>query len=269
LDHKGATEPSFFQPSTVFCGATNTIMMQQNASNSSLKSLYKIGGIAAFLQLAAITLYSIALAILGPKPTNAEEHFMIQQSSRLEVVLRGDFLLLVLIGLYLGTFPALYAALRKVNPIYTALATLFTVIAVTGTFATESTLSMLYLGEQYLGASSDAQRALFLAAGEAVIASDMWNSSAAYMGGILLQGSGVMISVIMLRSRDFRKVTAWSGILGNGFDLFQHIIHPFMPSVAAFIQMFMGVFYLVWYFMLGLDLLRLGRRDMKLMEANQ
>jgi hypothetical protein len=184
---------------------------------------------------------------------------MIQQSSKLEVVLRGDFLLLILIGLYLGTFPALYAALRRVNPVYTALATLFTVIAVAGTFAIESTFSMLHLGDQYLAASSDAQRAQLLAAGEAVIASDMWNSSAAYMGGMLLQGSGVIISVIMFSSPDFSKVTAYSGILANGFDMVQHILHPFAPSISAFISTFMGLFYLVWYIMLGRDLLRLGR----------
>ncbi len=73
-------------------------------------------------------------------------------------------------------------------------------MAVTGCFATESTFSLLHLGDRYADAATDAQRAQFLAAGEAVIASDMWNSSSAYMAGILLQGAGVIISVIMLRS---------------------------------------------------------------------
>jgi hypothetical protein len=165
-----------------------------------------------------------------------------------------------LIGLYLGTFPALYLALKRVSPIFSAVAALMTFSVVIAVFATEATFSMLYLGEKYLAAITEAARAQFLAAGEAIIAADMWNSSGAYAGGILLQGSGVLISVIMLSSADFRKVTAWSGILGNGFDLIQHTIHPFLPAIAAYIQMFMGVFYLVWYVMLGLDLLRLGRK---------
>lgn len=232
---------------------------QLTAADSSSKSFYIIGGVAALLQLASILVYSIVIATLGPKPTSALEYFTIQQSSKLVSILRGDFLLLILIGLYLGTFPALYTALRRLNPVYTALATLFTFMAVTLTFANESTFSLLHLGDQYAAVATEAQRAQFLAAGEAVIASDMWHSSGAYMGGILLQGAGVIISVIMLRSKDFSKVTAYAGLLGNALDLAQHIIHPFAPSLSGIIMSFMGVFYLIWFPMLGRDLIRLGR----------
>ena len=83
-----------------------------------------------------------------------------------------------------------------------------------------------------MAAVSDAQRTQLVAAGQAIIASDMWNGTAAYMGGILLQGSGVMISVIMLRSREFSKVTAIAGSLGNALDLTQHLLHPFAPSLS-------------------------------------
>jgi hypothetical protein len=232
-----------------------------NANSNNLKGLYTIGGVSAILQLVAILTYSVLLGVLGPKPTSAAEYFDIFQSSPMEAFLRGDFLLLVLIGLYLGTFPALYAALRRLSPVYAALATLFTLMAVTGTFATESSFSLLHLGNQYVNAASDVVRTQLLAAGEAVIASDMWNSSAAYMGGILLQGSGVMISVIMLRSKDFSKVTAYSGLLGNGLDLIQHVFHIFLPSVSGFISMFMGVFYFVWFPMLSRDLFRLAKES--------
>jgi len=225
---------------------------------SSLKSLYTIGGVSAILQLVAILSYPFVIAILGPKPVNAEEYFAIFQNSKLEAFLRGDFLLLILIGLYLGTFPAIYVALGRLSPIYTALATIFTLIAVTGCFATESSFSLLHLGGQYVAAVSDAQRTQLVAAGQAIIASDMWNGTAAYMGGILLQGSGVMISVIMLRSREFSKVTAIAGLLGNALDLTQHLLHPFAPSLSAPIQIMMGAFYLVWFPMLARDFFRLG-----------
>ena len=234
-------------------------MTPLKADSSNRKRLYIIGAVAALLQLAAILGYSIALGVLGPKPTTATGYFAIYQESPLEMVLRGDFLLLILIGLYLGTFPALYIALRHINPIFTALATLFTIIVVAGTFATESTFSMLHLGGQYLAATGADQRYRLLAAGEAIIAADMWNSSAGYMGGILLQGSGVLISIIMLQSQDFSKVTAYAGLLGNGFDLIQHVLHPFTPSISEAIAMFMGIFYFVWFPMLARDLFRLAK----------
>ena len=90
---------------------------------AELSNLYKIGGVAAILQLVAILAFAIVMAALGPKPTSAAEYFAIHQSSSLAAFLRGDILLLVLIGLYLGTFPALYAALRHVSP--TAIASNF------------------------------------------------------------------------------------------------------------------------------------------------
>jgi hypothetical protein len=228
-------------------------------AKSESRSLYTIGGVAALLQPLTVVAFTVVIATLGPKPTSGEEYSAIQQSSRLTSILRSDFLTLILIGLYLGTFPALYLALRHVSPVYSALAALFTLIAVTVSFAGESTFSLLRLGDQYAAATTAAQRAQLLAAAEAVIASDLWNSSGAYASGILLQGAGVMISVIMLRSTDFTKVTAYAGLLANGVDLVQHVIHPFAPSISGVLTTVMGPFYLVWFPMLARDLLRLGR----------
>ena len=229
-------------------------------ANPNWKPLYTIGAVAALVQLAAVLAYAVALATLGPKPASVEEFFAVQQSSRLSSVLRGDFLLLVLIAGYLGTFPALYVALRRVSPVASMFATLLTLIAVTICFASESTFALLYLGDQYATAPTEMLRAQFLAVGEAVIAADMWHSSGAYVLGILLQGGGVIISLVMLRSRDFSKVTAIAGLLGNALDLTQHLLHPFAPSVSATIQMLMGPFYLVWFPMLACDLFRLARK---------
>jgi hypothetical protein len=230
---------------------------------SSSKSLYAIGGVAAILQLAFLLAYSIIVGILGSKPTSAAEYFAIYQGSHLEAFLRGDFLMMILIGLYLGTFPALYVALRRLSPVYTALATLFTLITVALAFANESSFSLQHLGDQYTAATTDAQRTQLLAAGQAVIASDMWNSSSAYMSGILLQGAGAMISVIMLRSQDFSKVTAYAGLLGNGFDLIQHILDPFAPTISGYIKMFMGLFYFVWFPMLARDFFKIRRNSLQ------
>ena len=224
-----------------------------------LKNLYRIGGISALLQLAAI-LASIGIAAaLGPRPTSAAEFFAIQHANPLAALLRGDFVLMFfLLGAYLGTFPALWWNLRHVHPIAATFAALFTIIAVMLSFSGESTFAMLHLGDLYATASSESARTQLLAAGEAVLAAGWWNSSGSYMTGILLQGSGVIISLVMLRSRDFSKVTAVSGLLGNALDLIQHLLHPFVPSIAVLIQMFMGIFYFVWFPMLARDFFKLA-----------
>jgi hypothetical protein len=234
-------------------------MNQSKTADPAWKNLYTAGGIAAFVQLGSILALAVVMAALGPKPGSVEEYFRLHQQSPLTGILRGDFMLLFLMGSYLFTFPALYFALRSISPVGALIATLMTLMAVIGFFVSESTFSLFYLGERYAQAVSEAQRSQLLAAGDAVVASDIWNSSSGYVGGILLQGAGLLISVIMLRSQDFSRVTAWSGLLANGFDLVQHVLHPFVPSISASISVFMGVFYIVWFPMLGIDLLKLGR----------
>jgi len=50
------------------------------------------------------------------------------------------------------------------------------------------------------------------------------------------------------------------GLFGNGFDLIQHIPHPFALSISASTSMFMGVFSFVWFPMLARDFWRLRRQ---------
>jgi len=231
-----------------------------SSEDSIWKNLYIIGGIAALIQLTAILSYTVVMGVLGPKPASVEEYFAAFQSTPLAAMFRGDFLLLFLIGGYFGTFPALYLSLRKISPAAAMFATLFTFVAVTVCFATESTFALRHLAGQYAAAATDLQRSQLLAAGEAVIAADMWNSSGAYVSGLLMQGGGVIISLAMLRSKEFSKATAIAGLLGNALDLTQHLLHPFAPSISAPIQMLMGPFYLVWFPMLARDFFRLANK---------
>jgi len=112
----------------------------------------------------------IVVSTLGLKPTSAHEYFTLLESNRIVGLLRDDFLSLIIISLYLVTFFALYGAMRRVNGVYAALATVLTFAAVICSFASHSGFSMLHLSEQYAAALTDAVRSQLLAAGEAIIA---------------------------------------------------------------------------------------------------
>ena len=225
---------------------------------ADLRTIYRIGGYAALIQLGSILTLLIVGIIVGSKPVSAEEYFAIHESSRLIAILRGDFFLLFLVGAYLGTFPALYVALKPINHVAVFFATLFTFIAVIIIFATESTFALLHLGNQYAVSVSEAEQIRLITAAEAVIAADMWNSTAAYIGGIFAQGSGVIISLAMLRSKEFSKITAIAGLTGNAIDLCQHLAHPFTEDFSAIIHPVMGIFYFIWFPMLARDFFRLA-----------
>ena len=232
-------------------------------TNNDLKNVYKVGATAVLIQLATILLLlitSFALG-LGPRPTTVQGFYTMYGESKLIGMLRDDFASLILIAMYLGSAPALFFALRKQNFTVALISAIMLLTGAVGAFSVHAGFSMMRLSDMYAAASTEAQRGQLLAAGEAVLVSDMWNSTAGYMGGILLQGPGVVLSLLMLRNKDFSKVTAISGLLGNGLDLIQHLLHPFIPEIAGLIQPIMGIFYLVWFPFLARDLLCLARKE--------
>ncbi len=222
--------------------------------------LYRIGAICSILQLILIAAYMIVTFSIGPRVTSAEAFFLAQQANFWTSLLRLDLMMMLLVGLYLGNFPALLVNLWKHNPMLSFFGAGFSLIAVILSFAGESTFALLHLGEKYIQASTGSERSQLLAAGEAVLASGWWNSTGSYVTGILLQSGGIMISVVMLSSRDFHKTTAVAGIVGNSFDLTQHMLSPFLPGITVYLSFGM-VAYLIWYPMLSLDLFRLSKQS--------
>ena len=154
----------------------------------------------------------------------------------------------------------MFAALRQHNKAYASLAMALMFVGMTLTLATHSAFSMVRLSDQFAAATSAAQKGQLLAAGEAVISSDMWNSTAGFLAGIFLQGGSVLISVLMLGSKKFSRATGITGILANGFDLAHVLLALFNPALAAILLVIAGPFYLLWFPLLARDLTKLGRR---------
>lgn len=144
-------------------------------------------------------------------------------------------------------------------PLISLLTLSATFVAVLIGYANESTFSLWYLAKQWVGATGEAERQALVAAGEAVRATGWWNSSNSMISGFLLQGSGVVVSIIMLRSKHFSKWTAWTGLIGNGLDLIQHLFEPFTPGIQQTLAPLMSPFYLLWFPLLARDFRKLGK----------
>jgi hypothetical protein len=222
-------------------------------------SLCKISGVIAFIQLGCLLFSLVIIMTVGGEPTTASEYFQVLQADRLTGLLRLDFTTLLMLALFgISTF-GVYAALRRTNPAYAALATALSYVGITLAFATNSALSMVHLSDQYAATSTAAQKELLLAAGEALIASGTWHSTGGFMAGLFMQGGFVIFSIIMLQYRAFSKVTAYSGLFSNGLDFAHVLIGLFAPAIANGLLYIAGPIYLVWFVVLGRDLLRLGQ----------
>lgn len=233
-------------------------MNTMDISDSGWNNLCKIGGVAALISAVCSLMTVIVVISLGGEPSTTKEYFTVLNNDRIVGILRLDFPSVVNVTQYYLIFFGFYAAFRRVHGAYAALATALAFVGVTLWLATHSAFSMIYLSDQFAVATTEAQKSQLLVAGEAVIASDMWHSTGALVGGILLQSATVLISVVMLRSNIFSKVIAYVGILTHSLDLAHIIIGIFAPGVGIILMAIAGPLYVIWFPLVGRRLLQLG-----------
>jgi hypothetical protein len=220
--------------------------------------LCRVGGIAALLLIIYSVAMMVQMVVLGGQPASAAQAFDLLQHHRVEGLLRLDLPTVAVLPLYYLLFLGLFAALRKSDHDTALLSTALAFVGVTLVLATPTALSMLSLSDKFAGASSEAVRNQLLAAGEAIMAADLWHSTGAILGGMLLQCGAVLISVVMLRGDVFSKTTAWLGIIMHGLDL-AHIVGGLcLPVSGAILLAIAGPLYPVWFFLVGIRLLRLA-----------
>lgn len=219
----------------------------------------RLSGITALILLAYSLATMVILVVLGGQPTSAQEGFSMLQNNRLVGLLRLDVLTILLIPLYYLLFFGLYSVLKDTDGVFTGLAALLVFAGVTLLLATPSAFSWLALSDKFAAARDPAQKNLLLAAGEAILASDLWHGSGAFMGGILMQAGALLFSVIMLRSQAFGKFTAWLGIVMFGLDLLHILIGSFLPKGSVILMAIAGTMYLLWFPLLARGFFRLAK----------
>jgi hypothetical protein len=112
---------------------------------------------------------------------------------------------------------ALYPALRRASQSYMAIALTLGLGGIVTYFASSTAFNMLSLSSQYAAATTDAQRSLFEASGQATLA--IWQGTAFDVGYVLEGVALLIIAVVMLRNTLFSKGTAYVGILLGAMSL--------------------------------------------------
>ena len=232
--------------------------LRDESATSNWSGLCWSGGIAALILIVYSLATMVQLVALGGPPTTAAEAFRLLQNNRIVGLLRLDLPTVLAVPLYYFVFLGLFAALRKTDRANAILSTALAFVGVTLLLATPTALSMLSLSEKYATATTEATKAQLLAAGEAILATDIWHGTGAIIGGILVQSAAVLISVVMLRGTVFGKTTAYLGIVMHGLDLAHIVFGLFLPASGVVLMAIAGPFYPVWFFLIGRRLLQLA-----------
>jgi hypothetical protein len=224
------------------------------APAATTNGLFKLGGIAA-LAVVAIVFIQGPIFILYPQPTTVLGHFIQFQQNKLLGLVDLDLILILAEIVTIPILVALYAALKRFNPTWLGIALASGLGGIGLFFAVNPTLAMLFLSDQYAAAATEAQRAAFLAAGEALTA--QYNGTAFGLFFSLCGVSYILIGAAMLKSGIFNKATAYTGLLMGAMMLVPPL--PVLGTVALALSYVVILPSLVWNILIAIRLLQLAR----------
>ena len=189
------------------------------------RRIFRAGAVAALATI-ALVLANGAVLISNPIPSTVAGHFRQIQDNALIGLVNLDLVMLVSELLAAAVFVALYTALRRMNPLTATLALGLSLSGILLYVSINPALSFLFLSDQYAGASSAAQRASFLAAGETLWAAYQGTAFAVFylMGAV----ATLIFASMMLRGRVFNRATAYTGLVSGTLMLV-----PPLPAFGA------------------------------------
>jgi hypothetical protein len=228
-------------------------------ADSHWKGLYKAGGVAALI-IAVLLLCEIIVFSVWPQPDTVMGYFELFHDNWLVGLLDLDLLGMAAYILFVPVILALYIALRRTSESFMAIATALFFVGISVFFATNTAFSLLYLSNRYAAATTETQRSMFLAAGQALLT--LFNVGAFQVSYVIVSAAWLIISVVMLKSSIFGRVTAYVGILASataiGAVALEHT--PVIGGLLALIiSLYFAaiVFLAIWVILIARRLFRL------------
>ncbi len=229
-------------------------------SGSASKTLCKLGGIASFLFLVYSLVTLVVLSVFGVPPKTAIESFAMLQANRMIGLLRMDLLTALCMPLYYLIFLGIFIALKGAKRASTIIALLCLFAGVTLFIATPSALAMMDLNDKYVLATTEIEKSQLIAAGEAILAADMFHGTGAMIGRFLVQVGALIFSIAMLRGEAFNKFTGYVGTIAHGLDLVHVSILLIIPTTGNLLMAVAGTLYLLWFPLVGARLMQIGKK---------
>lgn len=234
------------------------------SAGTKWRSLYKAGGTGALIVGTLFTIEMIVyIATSAPSLSDAAGWFTLFQNNRFVGLV--DLGILELYGLvfFVPILLALHAALRRNGESSMAIATTLALIGTAANFATSKLFTLLTLSDLFAAATSVAQKAQFLAAGQAALAvGAMGGIGGSVEGGVPFAIGGLLISVVMLRSNILGRAVGYVGLAANGTGLAMFINAAVRPAPQG--SPFFAAFFLLsvmWFFLIARSLFRSGHLD--------
>lgn len=220
----------------------------------SWRQLYRAGSIAAFLYIVLIVV-PIVLVFVAPLPPATGGVAVLQYIAAHKAIYIIELVTFVGLGVpAIIVFLAIAVALKHVSKSYAAVGGILAIASEVAALAYNSSpqslnSSLIPLSDQYMAATSDAQRLALATAAEGLIT--MTN---AVGGAGILTAVGILILSLVMLKGGFHKSVAFVGIATGAFGIISEALRPIMGLAYSLY----GILLLVWFIQVGWGLYHLG-----------
>jgi len=183
--------------------------LDADIADSRWSGLYRAGAWAALIIVALIPVQMVVFTV-WPPPEAVADWFARFQSSWLLGLVSADLLFMVSNVLLALVYLGLYPALRRDGESAMVIALVLGFIGIAAYLASNTAFEMLALSNRYGAAATDAERAMLLAAGQAMLQTTTGTSFDAYyiLNAIVL----LIVAPVMLRGHVFSRTTAYTAL---------------------------------------------------------
>jgi len=223
------------------------------------KWIYRVGGLSALILGAGYLLTFPVIAYAGgfpPPGIEARLAFMAEHAAGWWAV---TALMIFTDLLYAPVFLALYQALKGINKYMMLLAItcegLFVALDLAVTWTAYS--SLIILGGNYAAATSDAQRAIIVAA--AGYPSAINDSPLLGIYAILIPATGLLLASLVMRKGIFNKALAYLGVVAGISGILAGVGPLFINDLETAQKINAGLA-TIWFLAVGWKLYRLSRQ---------
>jgi hypothetical protein len=222
-------------------------------SETRWTDLYRLGAVSCAI-VAASVIFAVVVFFIwpyAPGRLSTSEIFAFLQNHTLGGLIALDLPLLLIELVSIPPLLALYVALKPVNESYALVALVVGLMAIVLSVQSRPLAELVLLSEGHAEATTEAARGQYLAAGQALLA--YFDGTAWMVFTVFIAISGLISSLLMLRSPLFSRATAYVGVVATlpGFGFFIPVLGPLLLFVATF----GGI---VWYAMVARAFFRLG-----------
>jgi hypothetical protein len=239
--------------------------MNQQTDDAQWRTLTYAGAVAPLI---ALFFYLIEFSILfvgEPYPATIEAWFALIKRSKLLglwYLNALDILSFALLGIM---FLALYHALRRLGPSCMLIALYAALLGVVVFIVPRVLhLSLLPLSDLHAAATTEAQKTVYLAAGEAL--SQVSTATPQTLGFLFMAVAGLIISDVSLRGHalgqpvPFSRVAGYVGIVGFVAALANFGSRLLAPAVAETLMPINGLLWFAWWILASVSLFKLARK---------